>query len=88
MAKKEKCPKCGSTDISVALDSSKKHYCAPCQHIWVPGLEGLKRTDVVLKQSQEENIALKAEVTRLRKENAQLKELLESSDEESDEESV
>lgn len=68
MAKKEKCPRCGGSDLALAQDKSGKHYCQAkgCMHVFVPGLEGLKRTDVVIKKLQEENEALKAEVLKLR----------------------
>lgn len=61
------CPKCGCPEFSVATDKSNKHYCEKCPHVWIPGLEGLKRTDLLLKQSQDENVALKAEISVLRK---------------------
>lgn len=72
MAKKEVCTKCGKSDYAVATDRSNKHYCSTkgCGNIWVPGLEGLKRTDVVIKALQVENEALKAEIDRLRKAKA------------------
>lgn len=75
MAKKETCPKCGKSNFSVAEDQSNKHYCQTkgCGNVWVPGLEGLKRTDVVIKQLQLENQKLLEEVTKLRKENGEMK---------------
>lgn len=75
MAKKETCTKCGSTIFAVAKDKSNKHYCQAkgCGNVWVPGLEGLKRSDVVLRQAQLENIELKTEIARLRKENQDLR---------------
>ena len=63
---KEKCSKCGSTDISIALgkdgkpDPNGKRYCQKCQHVWVNGLEGLKRPDVVLHQAQKELTELRS----------------------------
>jgi hypothetical protein len=74
MSKKEKCTKCGSTEYAVATDKSKKHYCAACKHVWVPGLDGLTRPDLLLKKEQTENIELKAEIAKLRKEIAELRE--------------
>jgi hypothetical protein len=75
MAKKEACPRCQNEKFAIAKDKSNKHYCQTkgCMHVWVPGLEGMKRPDVVLKQAQVENQSLLAEVTKLRKENADLK---------------
>jgi len=68
MAKKEKCPRCGGVDIAIAQDKSNKHYCQTkgCMHVFVPGLDGLKRTDVIIKKLQEENEALRDEVFKLR----------------------
>lgn len=61
MAKeKEKCPRCGSEDFSIALgkdgkpDPKGKRYCVKCQHVWVQGLEAMTRPDVVLHQAQKE----------------------------------
>jgi len=71
MSKKDVCSKCGKSDPVLATDGSKKLYCK-CGHVWVPGLENMKRPDVVLKQAQEENLRLRAEVERLRKENTRL----------------
>lgn len=78
MAKKESCPRCNSTIFATAKDGSNKHYCQAkgCGHVWIPGNEGLKRTDVALKHAKEENTKLTAEVTKLRKENSDLKERL------------
>lgn len=70
MAKKESCPKCSSEDFVKAEDSSNKRYCNKCKHVWVPGFSDLKRTDLLLKHAQEENVRLKAEVTKLRKQLA------------------
>lgn len=72
MSKKdETCSKCGDAKPALATDGTNKRYCK-CGHVWVPGLENLKRPDVVLKQAQEENLKLKAEVEKLRKENSRL----------------
>ena len=56
MAKTEKlkCPKCGSTEITHATDSSGKHYCLKCQNVWVPGLEAANRPDLVLARAQKD----------------------------------
>lgn len=72
---KEKCSRCGSVIFSVAKDNSNKHYCQAkgCGHVWVPGLEGLKRTDVVIRQLKEENESLKNELDKSRKEVLALK---------------
>lgn len=81
---KDKCPKCGSTEFSVALDKAGKpmpdgkHYCSKCQNIWVPGLVGLNRVDVLLKNALTENVELKKEITKLREENEALKSQLET----------
>lgn len=82
MAKKETCSKCGKSNYSVATDRSNKYYCQTkgCGNVWVPGLEGLKRTDVVLKQAQEENRKLKEELSASRKENEELKAKLKAQD--------
>jgi len=66
MAKKETCPKCDSVEFSKASDKSNKRYCSTCSHVWVPGMDGLKRTDLLLKLAQEENLKLKAEIAKLR----------------------
>lgn len=66
---KEKCQKCGSFEFSIALakdgkpDPNGKRYCSKCQHVWVPGLEGMKRSDVVLHQAQKEVRDLKDALT-------------------------
>ena len=75
MAKQEKpkCSKCESTDISVATDKSNKHYCQKCGNVWVPGLEGLKREDVQLRQLKVENEELKQAIGKLREEILVLK---------------
>lgn len=75
MAKKETCSKCGSTIFSVAKDKSSKHYCQAkgCGHVWVPGLEGLGRIDVQLKNALQENVDLKRELDKSRKEVLALK---------------
>ena len=66
MAKeKEACPKCKGQKFSEATDSEKR-YCAKCGHVWVPGFDGLTRTDLLLKQAQEENLKLKQEIGKLR----------------------
>lgn len=77
---KETCPRCGKSDFAVAKDKSNKHYCQTkgCGHVWVPGNEAMKRPDVVLKFTQEENRKLQTEVDRLRKENLDLKTKLEA----------
>lgn len=77
---KEKCTKCGSTIFAKATDKSGKLYCQAkgCGNVWVPGLEGMKRTDVVIKQLQIENQELKTELDKVRKENRSLKEQIEA----------
>ncbi len=69
-SKKETCSKCGSTIFSVAKDNSNKHYCQAkgCGNVWVPGLEGMKRADVVMAKLSQENEALKTEIAKLRAE--------------------
>lgn len=76
MAKKESCPKCGSTIFALAKDKSGKHYCQAkgCGNVWVPGMENLKRTDVVIRQLQTENRELKEALAAVRRENRELKE--------------
>jgi hypothetical protein len=71
---KEKCSKCGSTIFAKATDKSGKLYCQAkgCGNVWVPGLEGTKRVDVVIKQLQLENQELK---TALNKEREQVRKL-------------
>ncbi len=68
-AKKETCSKCGSSIFSVAKDKSNKHYCQAkgCGHVWVPGLEGLNRIDLQLKNALQENVDLKRELDKARK---------------------
>lgn len=84
MKKKEECSKCGGSNYVVATDNSNKHYCQVkgCKHVWVPGLEDLKRPDVVLKQAQDENVKLRSEIDRLRKENAHLKATIKNAEKE------
>jgi ribosomal protein L37AE/L43A len=65
---KEECPKCGSKNFALAKDASGKHYCQKCQNIWVPGLVGLTRTDVQLKNALQENVDLKAALNKSRAE--------------------
>jgi Zn-finger nucleic acid-binding protein len=72
VAKKEACPKCTSEIFAKAEDASSKRYCSKCRHVWVPGFDGLKRTDLLLKQAQEENIRLKDEIIKLRKQVSDL----------------
>jgi transposase-like protein len=72
MAKKESCPKCTSEKYSVAKDKSNKHYCEKCNHVWVPGFEGLKRSDLLLKKAQGEVMLMTEELTKLRKDNTRL----------------
>lgn len=67
MSNKEECPRCESLDVAMATDKSNKRYCGQCNHVWVPGFESLKRTDLLLKKAQQENLALHEEVARLRK---------------------
>ena len=73
-AEKEKCPRCGSEDFSVALgkdekpDPKGKRYCKKCQHVWVQGLEAMSRTDVVLHQAQKEVQDLRKAIDLERKE--------------------
>jgi uncharacterized Zn finger protein len=80
MAKKEsvKCPKCSGEKFSVATDKSNKHYCQTkgCGNIFVPGLDAMKRPDVMIRHLQQENQKLLAELTSLRNENQKLKEQL------------
>lgn len=75
MSKKEKpkCQRCESTEVTHATDHSNKHYCLKCQHVWVPGLEGLKREDVLITHLKTENMGIKLEIEKLRKENLDLK---------------
>lgn len=68
-AEKTKCQRCDSTEIAVAVDHSNKHYCQKCQHVWVPGLEGMKREDVLITHLKTENMGIKLEIDKLRKEN-------------------
>ena len=77
---KEKCSKCGSDDFAMATTAdgktviaTGKRYCKKCQHVWVPGLEGMKREDVVLHHAQKENRELKEALDVERKAHAKTK---------------
>lgn len=73
--KKESCPKCNSTIFAKATDKSGKYYCQAkgCQHVWVPGVEAMKRPDVMIQKLQQENQALTTEIGKLRLDNEKLK---------------
>lgn len=74
--KPPECPKCKSDKIVVATDKSNKHYCQKCNHVWVPGVDAMKREDLALAHYKKENLALTSEIDALRKENLALKDEL------------
>lgn len=81
--KKEHCPKCNGTIHAAANDRSGKLYCQTkgCGHVWAPATQGMNRIEIQLKNALAENVALKAEIGKVREENKNLKEELTAANE-------
>lgn len=76
---KERCPRCQGTIYATANDKSGKLYCQTkgCGNVWAPATAGMSRPEIQLKNALTENVALKAEITKVRAENKRLTEELE-----------
>lgn len=92
-AEKEKCPRCGSEDFSVALkndkpDPSGKRYCKKCQHVWSNQTAGMSRLDITISHLQTENNALKEALNQERATVKKLKEQLDALKPKTDEDEI
>ena len=59
------CPKCSSTKFAVATDKSRRHYCAKCQNVWIPGHEANKSPEVLLLGARAEINELRLALSRM-----------------------